>query len=55
VIFCNQSKSHGTTNKGTETRYNLRIQGLHNKKFRNVLMDSAKNYNMYPSTSTQYL
>ena len=55
VIFCNQSKSHGTTNKGTETRYNLRIQGLHNKKFRHVLMSSAKDFTMYPITSKKYL
>jgi len=34
VFFCNQSKPHGTTNKGDEVRYNLRIQGLHNKFFR---------------------
>jgi len=55
VIFCNQSKSHGTTNKGIETRYNLRIQGLHNKRFREVLMKSAKDFTMYPNSSKQFL
>lgn len=55
VIFCNQSKSHGTVNKGNETRYNLRIQGLHNKKFRNKLMSDAKEFTSYPDTSKKYL
>ena len=55
VIFCNQSKSHGTVNRGTENRYNLRIQGLHNKKFRDELMNHAKDFNMYPISSKSYL
>jgi hypothetical protein len=55
VIFCNQSKSHGTVNNGTETRYNLRIQGLHNKKFRTELMNKAHNFTTYPETSKTYL
>lgn len=55
VIFCNQSKSHGTVNKGTETRYNLRIQGLHNKKFREILMSKAKHFNMHPKSSQNLL
>lgn len=55
VVFCNQSKSHGTTNQGSETRYNLRIQGLHNKHFRDTLIDRAINFEMYPDESKHLL
>lgn len=55
IIFCNQSKSHGTINNGDNTRYNIRIQGMHNKKFRQDIMDYAQNLQMYPATSIKYL
>lgn len=51
VIFCNQSKSHGTVNNSDENRYNLRIQGLHNKKFRDKLMSSIDTLEVYPNES----
>lgn len=55
IIFSNQSKSHGIVNNGTEIRYNLRIQGLHNKKFRDKFMANAKNFKMYPPSSVRFL
>lgn len=55
IFFCNQSKSHGTVNKGTETRYNLRIQGLHNKRFRDSLISNAHNLKMHPNESKHIL
>ena len=48
VFFCNQSKSHGTVNNGSEVRYNLRIQGLHNKLFRNQFMKNISSMECYP-------
>lgn len=48
VFFCNQSKSHGTVNRSNETRYNLRIQGMHNRHFRKTLMEMVDQLNVYP-------
>ena len=38
LFFLNQSKSHCTVNIGNSTRYNLRIQGLPNRKFREAFL-----------------
>ena len=38
IFFLNQSKSHSTVNNGNSTRYNLRIQGLPNRKFREAFL-----------------
>ena len=53
VFFCNQSKSHGTVNRGSEVRYNLRIQGLHNKHFRKNFMENISSMTCYPNIQTQ--
>lgn len=53
VFFCNQSKLHGTVNRGSEVRYNLRIQGLHNKYFRKKFMENISSMTCYPSIQTQ--
>lgn len=52
VIFCNQSKSHGTVNNGSDTRYNIRIQGLHNKKFRETFLQKLDSLVKYPCMNT---
>jgi len=49
VFFINTSKSHGVENIGTEPRYNLRIQGLQNKKFRNIIMNNINLLEKYPN------
>jgi hypothetical protein len=55
ILFCNQGKLHGTTNSGDQTRYNIRIQGLHNKKFRNILSEKINECQCYPETSKNIL
>jgi len=50
VFFCNQSKSHGTVNHGSEVRYNLRIQGLHNRSFRKEFLKNISSMQCYPDS-----
>lgn len=53
VFFCNQSKSHGTVNNSSEVRYNLRIQGLHNKLFRDNFIKNISSMECYPDIQKQ--
>lgn len=55
ILFCNQGKLHGTKNNGNQTRYNIRIQGLHNKKFRNILAEKIQECQCYPEISQNIL
>ncbi len=49
IMFINTSKSHGVENLGNEARYNLRIQGLQNKKFRNKIINNINFLGKYPN------
>jgi hypothetical protein len=53
VIVCNQARVHGTTNNSNETRYNLRVQGLHNKNFRDLIKNNLDDINLYPKDITK--
>ena len=53
IIVCNQARVHGTKNNSNETRYNLRIQGLHNKKFRDLIKNNIDHINVYPPSAKQ--
>lgn len=52
IFFLNQSKPHGTTNNGTSTRYNFRIQGIPNKKFRNTFLHKINELRKHECTNT---
>lgn len=55
VFMCNQSKKHGTSNTGNSNRYNMRIQGLYNKKFRDLIKQKIKILDVFPKDAVKFL
>lgn len=55
VFMFNQSKPHSTKHLGKTPRYNMRIQGLHNKRFRDMIKNNCDIINCHPLNSKVYL
>lgn len=48
VFMLNQSRPHSTVHSGTEPRYNIRIHGLHNTKFREMIRNNISMLTCHP-------